>query len=394
MKIISEASLSGKRVLIRVDFNVPLDNGTITDDKRMVEALPTIQHVLENGGSVVLMSHLGRPKGEAKPEFSTSQLDKHLEKLLGGKDVIFGGECVGEKAIQLTAELKPGQVVLLENTRYHAEEKKGDLEFAKKLALHGDVYVNDAFGTAHRAHASTTTVAQFFEEKYAGFLLAKELKIAGKVMENADKPFTAIMGGSKVSDKIGMIQRLLDKVDNILIGGAMAYTFLKAKGMPIGASRCEMDKIALAASLMKLARKKEVTILTPVDHVVADAFDENAKTQVVRTADFPKEWMGLDIGPETFRQYYQILLKSKTILWNGPMGVFEMKPFASGTTAIAQAVAEATEKGAFSLIGGGDSAAAVAKNKLEDKVSYVSTGGGALLELLEGKTLPGVAALD
>ncbi|MCL4114075.1 UNVERIFIED_CONTAM: hypothetical protein GTU68_014988 [Idotea baltica] len=395
MQSISSASFSGKTALVRVDFNVPLDeNGNITDDKRIRGALPTIQHILEKGGSAVLMSHLGRPKGEFKPEFSLGQIVGHLSELLDVA-VKFGGDCVSEEALAMTADLQPGEVVLLENLRFDPREKKGDVDFAQLLASHGNVYVNDAFGTAHRAHASTTVVAQFYEEKYAGFLLEKEVATVSKVMEDPKRPFTAIMGGAKVSDKIQIIQRLLDKVDNLLIGGGMAYTFLKAKGHQIGTSLCETEKIALAAALLKSARAKGVTILTPVDSVVADKFSEDANTALVRNADFPSDMMGLDIGPETFEHYRKVIMESGTVLWNGPMGVFEMKPFAQGTMAIAKTLTEATaEKGTFTLIGGGDSAAAIAQAGLEDKVSYVSTGGGALLELLEGKVLPGVAALS
>ena len=394
MQSISSASVSGKRVLVRVDFNVPLDGeGNITDDKRIRGALPTINYILENGGSAILMSHLGRPKGEVNPKYSLGQIVAHLSNTLDVA-VKFAGDCVSEEALAMTADLQPGEVVLLENLRFDGREKKGDLEFAKLLSGHGDIYVNDAFGTAHRAHASTTIVAQFFEEKYAGFLLEKEIATVGKVMEDPQRPFTAIMGGAKVSDKIQIIQHLLDKVDNLLIGGGMAYTFLKAKGVEIGTSLCETEKVALAAALIKSARAKGVNILVPVDSVVADKFAEDANTAVVRNASFPKDMMGLDIGPETFQHYYQVIMESGTILWNGPMGVFEMEPFAQGTMAVAKALTEATKaKGTFTLIGGGDSAAAIAKAGLENEVSYVSTGGGALLELLEGKELPGVAAL-
>lgn len=387
------SSFEGKRVLVRVDFNVPLDaDGNIRDDKRIRAALPTIQHILEHGGSVVLMSHMGRPKGEFKAELSLGQVVGHLSELLDVA-VKFAGDCVSEEAKAVTADLQPGEVVLLENLRFDPREKKGDPEFAQELAEHGDIYVNDAFGTAHRAHASTAIIAQFFEERYAGFLMFQEVEAATKVMESAERPFTAIMGGAKVSDKIEIIQRLLDKVDNLLIGGGMAYTFLKAKGYQIGTSLCEDEKVALAAALIKSARAKGVTILVPVDSVVADKFAADAETAIVRNEAFPKDRMGLDIGPDTFQHFYKVIMESKTILWNGPMGVFEMEPFAQGTIAVAKALAEATEKGAYTLIGGGDSAAAIKKAGLESEVSYVSTGGGALLELLEGKELPGVAAL-
>ena len=393
MKLVP-TSLEGKRVLVRVDFNVPLDSeGNIRDDKRMRAALPTINHILENGGSAILMSHLGRPKGEFKPEMSLGQIVAHLSELLDVA-VKFAGDCTSEEAKAMTADLQPGEVVLLENLRFDPREKKGDPEFAKELAEHGDIYVNDAFGTAHRAHASTAVIAEHFEEKYAGFLMFKEVEVATKVMDEAARPFTAIMGGAKVSDKIEIIQRLLDKVDNLLIVGGMAYTFLKAKGYQIGTSICEDEKVALAAALIKSARAKGVTILVPVDSVVADKFAADANTAIVRNEDFPKDMMGLDIGPETFQHFYSVIMESKTILWNGPAGVFEMEPYAQGTIAIAKALAEVTAQGAFTLIGGGDSAAAIKQAGLEKDVSYVSTGGGALLELLEGKTLPGVAALS
>lgn len=393
MKTIRNADFQGKRALVRVDFNVPLDEeGQITDDIRIRGAIPTIQHILDGGGSVVLMSHMGRPKGKAKPELSLRQVVAHLSELLG-REVVFAGDCIGAEAFAITAAMKPGQVVLLENLRYYDQEEAGDAEFTAKLAKHGDVYVNDAFGTAHRAHASTALVADHFTERYAGFLMASEVESATKVMENAERPFTAIMGGAKVSDKILIIQRLLDKVDNILIGGGMAYTFLKAKGYNIGKSLCEDDRVALAASLIKAARAKNVNILLPIDSVVADKFAEDANTQVVMNDQIPSDMMGLDIGPKSFEAFYQVIMQSKTILWNGPMGVFEMEPFAQGTIAVAKALAEATKNGCYTLVGGGDSAAAIAQAGLDDDVSYVSTGGGALLELLEGKELPGVAKL-
>ncbi|HHG85221.1 MAG TPA: phosphoglycerate kinase [Bacteroidetes bacterium] len=393
MHAISEGNFQDKRVLMRVDFNVPLDEqGNITDDIRIRGALPSIRYILEGGGSVVLMSHLGRPKGEAKPALSLAQVVDHLGELLG-LQVKFAGDCVSEAAFAVTGALQPGEVALLENLRYHGEETKGDRKFAEKLALHGEIYVNDAFGTAHRAHASTAIVAEFFPEKYAGFLMTAEVENARKVMENVERPFTAIMGGAKVSDKIQIIQRLLDKVDYLLIGGGMAYTFLKAKGYDIGNSLLEADKVALAAALIKKARNKGVIMLVPVDSVVANKFAEDAETAVVRNDQIPSDMMGLDIGPQTFKAFYEIIMKSKTVMWNGPMGVFEMAPFAQGTVAMAQTLAEATKAGAYTLVGGGDSAAAIKKAGLESEVSYVSTGGGALLEMLEGKELPGVAAL-
>jgi phosphoglycerate kinase len=394
MKTIDQAPVSGKRVLVRVDFNVPLQEGKVTDDRRIREAIPSIKHILENGGSAVLMSHLGRPKDGPEAKFSLNQTIDTLKGYVDA-EVLFADDCISEQAFEMSQSLKPGQILLLENLRFYKEEKAGDEAFAKKLARHGDIYVNDAFGTAHRAHASTAVIAQFFpNDKYAGFLLKKEIENADKVLDHAERPYTAVMGGAKVSDKIQIIERLLDKVDYILIGGAMAYTFLRAKGMPTGKSLVEKDCIVTAASLLKKAVAKGVKILTPVDSVVSDKFGEDGKIDVVRHEDFPPDMMGLDIGPGTFSYYFDTLMQSKTILWNGPMGVFEMDTFAKGTQAIAEAVAEATEKkGAFSLIGGGDSAAAIAKFGLEDKVSYVSTGGGALLEYLEGKSLPGIAAL-
>jgi len=394
MKFIDEASISGKRVLIRVDYNVPLnDKQEVTDDRRIRESIPTLKHVLENGGSLVLMSHLGRPKGEVKDKLSLRHTIPVIQKYIDN-EILFADDCISDGAFEMSANLKPGQVLLLENVRFHKEEKKGDKDFAEKLARHGDIYVNDAFGSAHRAHASTTTVAEFFtEEKYCGLLLKKEIENAEKVLNSNEKPVVAIMGGAKVSDKILIIENLLDRIDYLIIGGGMAYTFLKAKGYEIGKSLLEEDKLATAAQVLKTAQQKNVKVLTPVDSVVSDQFGENGSIKVVRNEEFPADMMGLDIGPKTFEFFHDTILDGKTILWNGPMGVFEMESFAKGTFAIAEAVVSATEKGAFTLIGGGDSAAAVAKAGLEDKVSYVSTGGGALLEYLEGKTLPGIAAL-
>lgn len=396
MKKVTEAQFSGKRALVRVDFNVPLDKNTleVTDDKRIREAIPTIQYILDNGGSVVLMSHLGRPKTGPEDKFSLRHIVSAVQKYITGGEVIFGGDCIGEEAYKLSEGLQAGRVLLLENVRFYKEEEKGDRDFAEKLAKHGDIYVNDAFGTAHRAHASTTVVAEFFpNDKYAGFLLYKEIEMAQKVMASEEKPVTAIMGGAKVSDKILIIEKLLDSVDYLLIGGGMAYTFLRARGYAVGTSLVEADKIAVAAQLLKTAVAKNVTILTPLDSVVADKFAADANTRIARSQEMPADMMGLDIGPETFEAYYDVIMDSKIILWNGPMGVFEMDKFAAGTNAVAQAIVKATEKGAFSLIGGGDSAAAIAKAGLENQVSYVSTGGGALLEYLEGKVLPGIAAL-
>ena len=394
MKYIDQANVVDKRVLMRVDFNVPLnDQFDLTDDRRVREAIPTIQHILKGGGSLVLMSHLGRPKNGPEEKFSLKHTLSSLQKYVSA-EVLFVDDCISEQAFEMSQRLKPGQILLLENVRfYYKEETKGDREFAQKLSRHGDVYANDAFGTAHRAHASTTICAEFFEEKYGGLLLKKEIMNAEKVLNSDARPVCAIMGGAKVSDKILIIESLMEKVDYLLIGGGMAYTFLRAKGYPVGTSLLEHDKVVTAASILKRAAQKGVKILTPVDSVVSDKFGEDGKIKVVRNEDMPEDMMGLDIGPQTFGYYFDTIIESKIILWNGPMGVFEMDSFAKGTMAVAEAVVKATERGAFSLIGGGDSAAAIKKAGLEDKVSYVSTGGGALLEYLEGKTLPGIAAL-
>lgn len=394
MKYVNEANCKDRKALIRVDFNVPLDGEmNVTDDRRIREAVPTLKHILEAGGSAILMSHLGRPKSGPEDKFSLKHTLSTLKKYVD-VPIHFAEDCIGEEAFAQSAALKPGELLVLNNLRFYKEEKNGDEAFAEKLSKHGDYYVNDAFGTAHRAHASTTVVAQFFEEKYCGFLLKKELDNAEKVVSSSERPVCAIMGGAKVSDKIEIIESLLPKLDYLLIGGGMAFTFLRAKGYRIGKSLVEPDKIATAASLLKRAVRENTQILTPVDSVVSDVFGEDGKIDIVRNESFPDDMMGLDIGPQTFDYYFDTIVKSKTILWNGPMGVFEMDKFAKGTFAVAEAVVEATKAGAFSLIGGGDSAAAVAKAGLESEVSYVSTGGGALLEFLEGKTLPGVAALD
>jgi phosphoglycerate kinase len=395
MKTVDQIKFLGKKALIRVDFNVPLDeNYNITDDNRMTAALPTIKKILNDGGAIILMSHLGRPKNGPTNEFSLKHLVPHLSDLLG-QQVEFADDCIGPDAVAKAKALGKGEVLLLENLRFYKEEEKGDVEFAKKLAALGDVYVNDAFGTAHRAHASTAVIAQFFPDaKYFGYLMAAEIANAEKILNDAEKPFTAIMGGSKVSDKIELIEKLLDKVDNLIIGGGMAYTFAKANGGTIGTSLVEMDKLDLALSLVKKAKDKGVNLLLPVDNVIADDFSNNAKTGVAKTGQIPDGWMGLDIGPETVALFSKVVAESKTILWNGPMGVFEMEKFLVGTKAIAEAVVKATDNGAFSLIGGGDSAAAVAKFNLTKEVSYVSTGGGALLEYMEGKELPGVKAIN
>jgi len=395
MKTVDQISFSGKKALIRVDFNVPLDeNFNITDDNRMTAALPTIQKILRDGGAVILMSHLGRPKDGPTDKYSLKHVVKHLSDLLG-QQVEFAGDCIGDDDVAKAKDLQPGEVLLLENLRFYKEEEKGDKAFAEKLSKLGDIYVNDAFGTAHRAHASTAIIAQFFPDaKYFGYLMAAELTNAEKILNNAPKPFTAIMGGSKVSDKIELIEKLLDKVDNLIIGGGMAYTFAKADGGSIGNSLVEADKLDLAISLQKKAKEKGVKLLLPVDNVTANAFSNDANTDIAKTGEIPDGWMGLDIGPETVKLFSEVVENSKTILWNGPMGVFEMEKFLVGTKAIADAVAKATDNGAFSLIGGGDSAAAVAKFGMTDEVSYVSTGGGALLEYMEGKELPGVKAIN
>jgi len=393
MKYIDQVEVANRRALIRVDFNVPLDGEQqVTDDRRIREAVPTIQHILSHGGRAVLMSHLGRPKEGPEEKFSLKHTISTLQTYIDAP-IHFADDCVGEQAFEQSAALKPGEVLILENLRFYKQETKGDRAFAEQLAKHGDFYVNDAFGTAHRAHASTAIVAEFMAEKVCGKLLQKEIDNAEKVLNSDQRPICAIMGGAKVSDKILIMENLMERVNYILIGGGMAYTFLRAKGYRIGKSLLEEDRVVTAAALIKKANQKGVKLLTPVDSVASDKFGEDGKITVTRNEDFPDDMMGLDIGPETFKYYYDTILDSKIILWNGPMGVFEMEKFAKGTQAVAEAVVEATKQGAFSLIGGGDSAAAVAKFGLEDDVSYVSTGGGALLEYLEGKTLPGIAAL-
>jgi phosphoglycerate kinase len=394
MKTINDIKFSGKKALIRVDFNVPLDKSNkVTDDNRIRATIPTIKKILGDGGSCILMSHLGRPKGGPEEKYSLKHTIPTLEKLLG-KKVAFADDCIGEQATTKSSQLKAGEVLLLENLRFHKEEEKGDNAFAEKLSKLGNVYVNDAFGTAHRAHASTTIVAQFFKDKCAGLVMAAELANAKKVMESAAKPFTAIMGGAKISDKILIIEQLLDKVDHLIIGGGMSYTFFKALGGNIGTSLVEEDKLPLAKELIQKAKSKGVELHLPIDSVAADKFDAAANTRIAENTNIADGWMGLDIGPQARVVFAKVIEGSKTILWNGPMGVFEMKKFEEGTKAVADSVVKATGKGAFSLIGGGDSAAAVAQFGYSDKVSYVSTGGGALLEYFEGKTLPGVKALE
>ena len=395
MNTIDQINFKDKKALIRVDFNVPLDKDfNITDDKRMRAAMPTITKILNDGGSVVLMSHLGRPKGGPEDKYSLKHILGDLSRMLD-LEVKFATDCIGDDAEKQAKNLFPGEVLLLENLRFHPEEEKGDVAFAEKLSKLGNVYVNDAFGTAHRAHASTTIIAQFFPNaKYFGYLMAEELKNAEKVNHGAAKPFTAIMGGAKVSDKILLIESLLDKVDNLIIGGGMAYTFAKAQGGEIGTSLLEEDRMALCLELMDKAKAKGVNLILPVDTVIADKFDNDAAKDQVDSGHIPADWMGLDIGTKSVELFTETIKNSKTLLWNGPMGVFEMANFEQGTKAIAEAVVAATKNGAFSLIGGGDSAAAIAKFRLEDEVSYVSTGGGALLEYMEGKELPGVKAIQ
>lgn len=418
MQQIDNYNFSGKKAIIRVDFNVPLNKQTfeVTDDTRIRGALPTIKKILKDGGSVILMSHLGRPDGVAQDKFSMKHIVSAVEKVIG-TTVKFAGDCMGETAKQMAANLKAGEVMLLDNLRFYEEEegkpyhlgetatdeekkagkaklKESQKNFVNQLASYADCYVNDAFGTAHRAHASTALIASHFPgNSMFGYLIESELKAMDKVLKSADKPFTAIMGGAKVSDKILLIENLLNRVDNLIIGGGMTYTFIKAQGGNIGKSLCEADKLDLALEILKKAKEKGVNVYIPVDAVNADAFDANANTGISNTNATPDGWMGLDIADETIKQFSEVIENSKTILWNGPMGVFEMEKFAKGTSSIAQAIARATAKGAFSLIGGGDSVAAINKNKLADKVSYVSTGGGAMLEYMEGKELPGIKAI-
>lgn len=398
MSKFSNFNFQDKKALIRVDFNVPLDKQTqaIGDDTRMRAAIPTIQKILADGGSVILMSHLGRPKDGPEAKSSLKHIIKHLAELLGGKTtVLFADDCVSEKALLTASMLKPGEVLLLENLRFYKEEEKGDLAFAEKLSHMGDVYVNDAFGTAHRAHASTAVIAQFFapENRMFGLLMEAEVISAEKVLHSAQKPFTAIIGGAKVSDKILIIENLLERATDIIIGGGMAYTFMKATGGHIGSSLCEEDRLDIAKELLKKAEAKGVCIHLPSDSVIADKFDANANTSTAPSHEIPDGWMGLDIGENAVAQFSNVIKRSKTILWNGPMGVFEMAKFQHGTKAIAQAIAEATAAGAFSLVGGGDSVSAVNEFGFADKVSYISTGGGAMLEYFEGKVLPGIAAI-
>lgn len=393
MKTLNDFNFKNQKALIRVDFNVPLDaNFKVTDATRIQAAKPTINKILEDGGSCVLMSHLGRPKG-VQEEFSLKHIVSKVEDIIG-VETQFVNNCVGEDVEQAVANLEPGKILILENLRFHEEETKGDKGFAEQLSKLGDIYVNDAFGTAHRAHASTTVVAQFFKEnKCFGYLLEQEIKSIEKVMKTGEKPVLAVLGGAKVSSKITIIENILDKVDHLIIGGGMSFTFAKANGGKVGDSICEDDKIPLALDILKQAKEKNVQIHLPVDVKAADKFDNNASTQICDINNIPDGWQGLDAGPKSLEQFKDVVLESKTILWNGPLGVFEMENFANGTIELGNFIAEATKNGAFSLVGGGDSVAAVKQFGFEDKVSYVSTGGGAMLESLEGKTLPGIAAI-
>ena len=395
MPNISNYNFSGKKALVRVDLNVPLDaNMKVTDDNRARAIIPTVQKIIRDGGSAILMSHLGRPKGKPNPAMSLRPVAKHLEGLLG-TPVRFVEDCIGDKARLAAASLMPGEVLVLENLRYHEAEEKGDEAFARQLADLGNVYVNDAFGTAHRAHASTTIIAKFFpKDKMFGYLMQAEIDSVGKVLGNPQRPLTAIIGGSKVSSKIDVLENLLGKCDEVIIGGGMANTFIKASGGQVGASLVEDDHMETARTIIKKATEKGVKLHLPTDAVVADAFADTANTDQCAADAVPDGWMALDIGPESIKSFNAAVKRSKTLLWNGPMGVFEMKSFQAGTIAVANAVAEATANGAFSLVGGGDSVAAVNQFNLADKISYVSTGGGAMLEYLEGKVLPGIAAIQ
>lgn len=392
-KTLSDISCAGKKVLMRVDFNVPLQEGKVSDDIRVRSALPSINKVMEDGGCVILMSHLGRPKGKVVPEMSLKPVAALLSELTG-KEVKMASDCIGGDVKKMVDDLKPGDILLLENLRFHKAEEANDESFAKELASYGDIFVNDAFGTAHRAHASTEGVTHYIKDCVAGFLIEKELKYLGEATQNPKRPFLAILGGSKISGKIDVIENLLPKVDSIFIGGAMIFTFFKAQGLSVGNSLVEEDKIELAKSILDKAKQNNVKFLLPVDVVVADKFDTDAQTQTVSVDAIPDNWMGLDIGPKTIDMYKAEVMNSKTIIWNGPMGVFEIEKFAAGTFEIAKSLAESTKQGAISVIGGGDSAAAIAKAGLDNEVSHVSTGGGASLEFLEGKELPGIAALN
>lgn len=394
MKTINDFNFNNKKAIIRVDFNVPLnDKFEVTDDNRIVAAKPTIEKITNDGGIAILMSHLGRPKNGPEDKFSLQHIVSKVEEVLG-KKVTFVKDSVGEEVEKVVAAAQSGDVILLENLRFYQEEEKGDENFAEQLAKLGDIYVNDAFGTAHRAHASTTIVAKFFpNDKCFGFLLAKEIESIDKVLNSTDKPVTAVLGGSKVSSKITIIENILDKVDHMIIGGGMMFTFIKAQGGNIGSSLVEDDKLDLALEILQKAKEKNVQIHIPVDVVAADAFSNDANTQITAANNIPEGWQGLDVGPKTLEAFNKVIMDSKIILWNGPLGVFEMEKFAAGTITLGNFIADATEAGTFSLVGGGDSVAAVKQFGLEEKMSYVSTGGGAMLEMLEGKTLPGIAAI-
>ena len=391
MQTLESFDFENKRALIRVDFNVPLNEKLeVTDDTRIIAALPTINYILDNGGSVVLISHLGRPKNGPEHKFSLSHIGQTLSDAVG-TDVEFVDDCIGKEAFAASSALSPGEVLLLENLRFYKEETEGDDGFARQLAQHGDVYINDAFGTAHRAHASTTIIAQFMADKMFGKLMMEEVKSGNKVLESAQHPYTAIIGGAKVSSKISVITNILDKIDNLIIGGGMAYTFIKATGGQIGSSLVEEDHLDTARNILSEAKSKGVRVVLPEDSVVASDFDNDAEKKIVSSDQIEDGWMGLDVGPLATTAYEDVIAKSKTILWNGPVGVFEMSSFAEGTKALGQMIASSP---GYSLVGGGDSVAAVKKFRLEKSMSYVSTGGGALLELLEGKTLPGIAAIQ
>ena len=393
MKTLNDFNFENKKALIRVDFNVPLNEKfEVTDATRIQSAKPTIIKILEDGGSCILMSHLGRPKG-IQEDFSLRHIIDTVENIIG-VEVKFVSNCIGDEALQAANSLQPGEILLLENLRFHKEEKEGNKDFAEQLSNLGDIYVNDAFGTAHRAHASTTIIAQFFPNRRCfGYLLTQEIESIQKVMETGEKPVLAILGGAKVSSKITIIKNILDKVDHLIIGGGMTFTFIKAQGGVIGDSICEDDKIELALEILKQAEVKNVQIHLPVDVVAANAFNNDAKTQIVDVNSIPNGWQGLDAGPKSIEIFHNVVMQCKTILWNGPLGVFEMSNFAKGTISIGDSIAEVTKNGAFSLVGGGDSVAAVKQFNFQDKVSYVSTGGGAMLESLEGKILPGIAAI-
>ncbi len=390
---IDQVELKGKKVLVRCDFNVPLnENREITDDRRIRASLPTIKKILQEGGAAVLCSHLGRPKGQVKEELSLKPVAKRLTELLN-KPVKMAPDCVGPEVKAMKEALQPGEILLLENLRFHKEETENDPEFARQLAEGCDLFINDAFGTAHRAHASTVGVTRYFKQCAAGYLIEKELKYLGQAIENPQRPFVAVLGGAKISGKIDVIKNLFNKVDALIIGGGMAYTFFKAQGYEIGKSLLEEDRIAMAREILQEAQEKKITFLLPVDVVVADRFDNEAQRKVVKATEIPADYMGMDIGPETIQQFSEEIKKAKTIVWNGPLGVFEMSNFATGTRKIAEAIAEATRLGAISVIGGGDSAAAVSQFGMDEQFTHISTGGGASLEFLEGKELPGIAAL-